>query len=188
MRIAVIISLVFVLASCMHSEVESTVSVERLRVLAEQHHRAHEFELSIELYEELARVTPLSSSDNYRLGKAYYFTERYEKADLIFAKIQAKSPDTALLWRARSKAAIDSTAVNGLAIQHYKDLVDDPSIKSRKKADVHEACMYLSYYYYQRNDYAQVKVYLKKLIALYSDDDPIVENLRSILRSVEQKK
>jgi tetratricopeptide (TPR) repeat protein len=170
MRIAVIISLVFVLASCMHNEVESTVSIERLRVRAEQYHRAHEFEQAIELYEELARAIPLSQSDNYRLGQAYYYTEQYEKADMAFAAIQAKSPNTAasLLWRARSKAAIDSTAVNGLAFQHYKDLVDDPSIKSQKKADVHEACMYLSYYYFQRNDFAQMEVYLKKLIELYS--------------------
>jgi tetratricopeptide (TPR) repeat protein len=190
MRIAVIISLVFVLASCMHNEVESTVSIERLRVRAERHHRAHEFEQSIELYEELARVIPLSQSDNYRLGQAYYFTEQYEKADLTFAKIQAKSPKAgvSLLWRARSKAAIDSTAINGLALQHYKELVDDPSIESRTRADVHEACMYLSYYYFQRNDYAQVKAYLKKLIALYSDDDPVVEDVRSLLMLVEQKK
>jgi hypothetical protein len=166
MRIAVIISLVFVLASCMHNEVESTVSIERLRVRAEQHHRAHEFEQSIELYEELARAIPLSQSENCRLGQAYYFTEQYEKADLTFAKIQAKSPNTALLWRARSKAAIDSATVHGLAFQHYKDLADDLSIKSRNKADVHEACMYLSYYYFQRNDYAQAKV-------LAQIDDPL---------------
>ncbi len=182
--------LVILVSGCMHPEFESTVSIEHLRVQAEQHHKAKEFDRAIELYEELGLATQLSLQDNYRLGVAYYFTRQYEKADITFGKIQARAPNASvpILWRARVNAMIDSTAMNGLAIQYYQLITESSFIQSPdSKAHLGEAYQYLGYYYFQKGDYDQVKLYLSKMIELYSDDDRKVQGLKMALKHAEER-
>jgi tetratricopeptide (TPR) repeat protein len=180
--------LVVLFAGCMHPEFESTVSVERLRVQADEHFRDREYALAIERYEELSQAVPLRQMDCYQLGKAYYFTEQFEKADLTFAKLQVKSPHSsvALLWRARSNAAIDSTAEKGAALLYFQKIVDDPNVAPKNKSELREAYLYLCFYYHERRDYEQVKKYLTKLIEI-SDHTLEIEAYNAILKTLQEK-
>lgn len=182
MRVTIFVFCTISLAACMHGEIESTVSIGRLRIQAQERFAQHEYDAAIELFEELSSATTLTLQDQYTLGRSYYFLDQYHKADSIFGCMQGKNPQSnvTLLWRARSNAAIDSTAENGLAFPYFKRLAEDLSIKARPQ-EIREALHYLVYYYYVKKDYDQMKLCMKKMITLFPRD----EQLQSILHDID---
>ncbi len=72
--------------------------------------------------------------DIYKWGMALYSDRDYVKADSVFGIYEEKYPDQihGYLWRARSNALIDTTMELGLAVPHYKKLVDFISVALSK--------------------------------------------------------
>ena len=64
--------------------------------------------------------------DIYKWGMALYSDKDYVKADSVFGIYEEKYPEQihGYLWRARSNALIDTTMEMGLAVPHYKKLVE----------------------------------------------------------------
>ncbi len=64
--------------------------------------------------------------DLYNWGVALYYTEKYRKADSVFSLYEEKYPDQVYgyLWRAKCNAIMDSTMEMGLAVPHYKKLIE----------------------------------------------------------------
>ncbi|MEP7111135.1 MAG: tetratricopeptide repeat protein [Ferruginibacter sp.] len=64
--------------------------------------------------------------DIYKWGMALYSAREYVKADSVFAIYEDKYPDQVhgYLWRARSNALLDTTMEMGLAVPHYKKLIE----------------------------------------------------------------
>lgn len=77
--------------------------------------------------EELVKFKPDPTNlDIYNLGMAFYGAQEYPKADSVFAIYEDKYPDQiyGYLWRARCNALIDTSMEQGLAIPHYKKLIE----------------------------------------------------------------
>lgn len=92
----------------------------------------------------------LSSSDYYALGKCYFFTKNYEKADTSFGTfitLNSKVPN-GFLWRAKTKTNFDPDSKQGLAKPFYEKYIERVTDKEKEKKDLIEAYSYLGYYYF----------------------------------------
>jgi len=67
-----------------------------------------------------------TNMDLYKWGLALYSSTEYQRADSVFDLYEIKYPDQVYgyLWRARCNALIDSTMELGLAIPHYKKMIE----------------------------------------------------------------
>jgi tetratricopeptide (TPR) repeat protein len=113
-------------------------------------------------YYELKQNTKkgLSSSDYYALGKCYYFTKNYEKADTSFGTfitLNSKVPN-GFLWRAKTKTNFDPDSKQGLAKPYYEKYIERVTDKEKEKRDLIEAYSYLGYYYFLQKDNENAKV------------------------------
>lgn len=111
--------------------------------------------------------------DIYKWGVALYSSEDYIRADSVFSIYQQKYSDQiyGYLWRARCNALIDTTMEKGLAVPHYKKLVEvalKDSIKN--KSTLLRAYGYLGTYEANiTKDYPASLNYFNKILEL----DPV---------------
>ncbi len=112
--------------------------------------------------------------DIYKWGVALYSAENYLKADSVFAMYEKKYPHQiyGYLWRARCNALIDTTMEKGLAVPHYKNLVQvgqKDSIKN--KSTLLRAYGYLGTYEANiTKDYPASLGYFNKMLELDPDN------------------
>ncbi len=118
--------------------------------------------------------TDATNLDLYKWGVALFAAEQYSNADSIFAIYEEKYPDQIYgpLWRAKSNALIDTSMTLGLAVPHYKKLIElgeaDPE---KNKSFLLSAYGYLgSYEANITKDYATSLMYFEKIIALDADN------------------
>jgi tetratricopeptide (TPR) repeat protein len=95
-------------------------------------------------------------NDYNRLGKAYYLTKEYVKADSAFVQVVKMQPTLPIgyFWRARTNASLDPDSKQGLAKPYYEQYITiaQKDIEKNKK-DLVEAYGYLGFYYLQGKDY-----------------------------------
>lgn len=112
--------------------------------------------------------------DIYKWGVALYSAEDYVRADSIFAIYEKKYPDQiyGYLWRARCNALIDTTMEKGLAVPHYKNLVEVAQKDSIKnKSTLLRAYGYLGTYEANiAKDYPASLNYFSKMLELEPDN------------------
>ena len=132
-----------------------------------------------------ARTKP-SSQDLYFIGRAYYFTENYAKADSSFIKLATAQPKLIVgeWWLARSKAAQDPESEKGLAKPYYEKLIEKATAGDVTKAKVEltEAYSYLGYYHYLKGDLKTSKPYWEKVLAI----DPANEKAKTAVKSINE--
>lgn len=121
-------------------------------------------------------------NDYYQLGRAYYYSSQFEKADTAFLKIATMRPDipVGFLWRARANAKMDPKSEKFLGKPYYEEYLTKikPEETEKNKKEVIEATSYLAgYYYFIEKDYAKCKCQWEKVIAL----DPANENAKKSL-------
>lgn len=152
------------------------------QVLAETLFKNRRYEESIDAYKTLmsARKRPMSQ-DYYALGRAYYFTERYEAADTVFTKLIAMQPDMAVgyLWEARAKANLDPESEDGLARPYYEKVIEIATPNpGRNSNELIEAYSYLGYYHFLKKENDRSKECWEKVLALNPNDEKAKEALR----------
>jgi len=136
-------------------------------------------------YESMAaRGLTLKGTDYLNLGKAYFFDARFAEADSAFARVNAMAGTSAVgwLWRGRSSAQIDSTAVEGRAAPFYEKYIELTPDTSRYQRELIEAHYYLASYYYLQNDFARVEEHVNAVLAL----DPAHEHARALMAAARQ--
>lgn len=123
--------------------------------------------------------------DLYKWGLALYTDENYVKADSVFAVYESKYPEQVFgyLWRARCNALIDTSMEKGLAVPHYKKLIEIAS----KDAAKNKSLLMSAYGYlgtYEANvikDFVASISYFDKILSIEpgnSDASKYVEVLR----------
>lgn len=131
----------------------------------------------------LNRKKDLTAQEYFDLGKAYYFTQKYNEADSAFSTLASKVPDLAIayFWQARVKANFDPESVEGLAKPYYEQFITISQEDTTKfKKELIEAYSYLGYYYYLKTDNANSKLYWQKVYALDPKNTQAVEALKSL--------
>ena len=142
-----------------------------------------------QIYQKKDQPTNL---DLYKWGMALYSGKDYPKADSVFAIYEEKYPDQlhGPLWRARANALIDSTMEKGLAVVHYKKLVDIASADTVKnKAVLLTAYDYLGGYEatITKNFEASLE-YFTKLLQLDPDNTDANKNTALLRKWIDDGK
>ena len=121
----------------------------------------------------------LSSSDFYALGKCYYFTKNFEKADTTFGtfiSLNSKVPN-GFLWRAKTKTNFDPDSKLGLAKPFYEKYIERVTDKEKEKRDLIEAYSYLGYYYFLQKDNENAKVNWLKVKEIDPNNEKAIKAL-----------
>lgn len=141
------------------------------------------------IYETKENPTNL---DIYKWGLAAYYEKDYAKADSVFAIYAEKYPEQlhGYLWRARSSALIDTTMTLGLAVPHYKKLIELAAADSVKN----KAVLVTSYEYlggYEANitkNYQASHDYFMKLVELDPENVDANKNVALLKKWIEDSK
>ncbi len=130
--------------------------------------------------------------DIYKWGMALYADKEYLKADSVFAIYEEKYPDHihGYLWRARSTALADTSMKEGLAVPHFKKLIEIASADTVKN----RAVLLTAYEYlggYEANitkDYTASVGYFEKLLELDPGNVDARKNKDLLTKWIEQGK
>lgn len=120
--------------------------------------------------------------DFFNLGRAYYFSKEFQKADSSFLKTNELSPKyiSGWLWRAKANSQLDTTSELGLAKPFYEKLLTiaeedsatNGKYNTKNLGAMVEAFSYLSYFHILKKEDAVALGYLKRkaLLPLEADD------------------
>jgi len=130
--------------------------------------------------------------DIYKWGMALYSDKDYLKADSVFAIYEEKYPDHihGYLWRARSTALADTSMKEGLAVPHFKKLIEIASVDTvTNKAILLTAYEYLGGYEANvTKDYTASVGYFEKLLELDPENVDARKNKDILTKWIEQGK
>lgn len=130
--------------------------------------------------------------DIYKWGMALYADKDYLKADSVFAIYEEKYPDHihGYLWRARCTALADTSMKEGLAVPHFKKLIEVAATDTVKN----KAILLTAYEYlggYEANitkDYTASVGYFRKLLELDPENADAKRNKDILTKWIEQGK
>ncbi len=121
------------------------------------------------------------ANDYYNLGRAFFYSKQFGKADTSFIQIITLQPTlaTGYFWRARANSGLDPDTKKGLAKPLYEDflLKLKPEEIEKNKSNVVEAHEYLGYYFMLQKDYPNAKCHWQKI----RDLDPSNEKSKKAL-------
>jgi len=154
--------------------------------LAKAYYDAKNYEQAIAYYHRKAGVKPLSTTDNYYLGMAYYFTNQNLQSDSCFAKILELTPNYAVGWlmRARNAVKMDPETKLAQALPFYKsyiiyaneDIVKKGLTEGYRKG-LNEAYRYVAIYHVQTDSLALAKDEFTKAIEMDTTDSLSIQYL-----------
>ena len=141
------------------------------------------------IYETKEKPTNL---DIYKWGMALYSEKDYAKADSVFAIYEEKYPDHihGYLWRARSNALIDTAMTQGLAVPHFKKLIEVAAADSVKNKSI----LLTAYEYlggYEANitkNYSASLDYFMKLTSIDPENEDANKNIAILKKWIEDGK
>jgi len=141
---------------------------------------------AIGIYRKKISNNSATITDHYSLGKAYYASQQYGKADTALAVVISKKSDfiPAYLWRARANSYLD-TMFTGQAKVHFEALIEKAKSDSVKyQKELIEAYGYVGYYFLKNKDCKNARKYYLKITEM----DPANDNAKKVLGSKELKK
>jgi tetratricopeptide (TPR) repeat protein len=112
--------------------------------------------------------------DLYNWGLAHYAAAEFHQADTVFGKYTEKYPDQVygFYWRAKSRAQIDTTMEQGLAVADYKKVAEIAETdKEKNKSLLIQAYGYLGAYEANvTKDYTAALGWFEKILVVQPDN------------------
>lgn len=116
---------------------------------------------------KIKRGKGVDANDHYNLGRSYFYSKQFEKADSSFYQITVLQPDipTGYLWRGKANAQLDLDSKKGLAKPHYETYLSKlkPEDLEKNKKDMIPAYEYMGYNSMLQKDYNTAKCFYQKL-------------------------
>lgn len=146
--------------------------MQQLAQLAkEQNNRSGEAKWLGQIYQ--TKEDP-NNLDIYNWGLAHYAAQEFPVADSVFGIYTSKYPDQiyGYYWRAKSRAQIDTTMEQGLAVEDYKKVIEI----AEKDVEKNKSLLLQSYGYlgaYEANarkDYPAALGWFEKILAVQPDN------------------
>jgi tetratricopeptide (TPR) repeat protein len=131
--------------------------------------------------------------DLFNWGIASYKASDYVAADSVFSMYQQKYPDQTFgyYWAARANAAIDSSMENGLAVPHYKkviEIAEKDTVSEANKKHLIEAYGYLAAYEANIDkDFDDSIAFFEKLIELDPGNDEAKKYVEILKKSLARE-
>lgn len=147
-----------------------------------------DYSKAIDAYNQLDTIkTRLGSQDLFYLGRSYYQTEQYGKADTTFQRLIEQQPNMTVgyFWQARSLANLDPEVngkIQGLAKPAFEKVIEKGELNPEKnKNELIEAYGYMGYYHMLQNEISTGKGYFEKILKIDPSNDrakKVLEELR----------
>lgn len=146
------------------------------------------------MQEKIQNCKGVTVTDYFNLGRSYFFSMDYGRADSAFAKVNELSPKYAsgFLWRAKTNSFIDSTMAQGLAKSHYEKYIEvaaaDTANTAKYKSGLVESYKYIAVFYVQlEKNIAEARKYLVKILEFDPDNQEVRDWIKAIDRELESK-
>ena len=146
------------------------------------------------LQEKIQNCKGITVTDYFNLGRSYFFSADYTRADSAFAKVNELSPKYAsgFLWRAKANSFIDSTMTLGLAKTHYEKYIEvagaDTANSTKYKSGLIEAYKYIAAYFVQVDkNLREAKKNLEKILDIDPDNQEVKDWIKSIDHELDPK-
>jgi tetratricopeptide (TPR) repeat protein len=159
--------------------------------------RLKKYDKAIEDFNLKISLKKAVPNDYYNLGKVYYNTKSWGKADTTLMYYSTLMPEhiQGYLWRAYALVNIDSTAKLGLAKPVYEAIIEKAKTDTVKNAkELMVAYLYLAYYnlvQFKDTKDQQFKLksieYCNKVLAIQSPDPGNTEKAKAYLKDMEPK-
>jgi len=140
----------------------------------------------------------------YDLGKLYYSLGNSStdsatvkkaaliKADTVFAKVIKLEPESyrGYIWRARTNFALDPETAQGIAKPFYEQTLTIVEAKANARYNpvILECSRFLGYYYFQKEDYTQSKIYWNKILAIEPQNELALKAIDGMEKMMKKNK
>lgn len=158
-----------------------TTNFDILSDVAISYNKLKKYDMAASYYEIKIRDNKATPNDYYNLGKVYYSSGNWIKADTNFAIFIGMQPGyvQAYQWRARTNANIDPEAIDGKAKPYFELLVQKALPDSAKYVkEITEAYSYFAFYYFKQyllnkkdEDKKNAVIWSEKVLAIVPTDD-----------------
>ena len=153
---------------------------EVYRDVAEAYKAKKDYCGSAKWYTNLVKANPETQAADYvwRVIMYYYCKDlgnAMTAANDFSAKYDATQP-SASYWQGRVAAAIDSEATTGGAVEYFQKWMEKVGPNYEKKNDLKGAYEYMMYYYFNKKDKDNTKVYKDRILAI----DPNARSVKDI--------
>jgi len=156
------------------------------------------YDKAIEIYQMKIALKKTDKIDYYILGKVYYNTKSWGKADTTLMYYSTLMPEDlqGYMWRAYALVNIDTTSKLGLAKPIYEAMIEKAITDTVKNAkELMVAYSYLAYYYLiqfkkdTKDQQFKLKSieYCNKVLTIQPPDPIYTEKAKGILKSLESK-
>lgn len=148
-----------------------TSKIELWSELGSSYLKAKKYPEAIEAYtKKISSGKGVDANDHYNLGRSYFYSKQFGKADTAFIQITVAQPElpTGYLWRGKANAQLDPDSKKGLAKPHYEMYLSKikPEESEKYKKDMIPAYEYLGYHSMLQKEYGNAKCFYQKLAAL----------------------
>jgi tetratricopeptide (TPR) repeat protein len=173
-------------------DLDST-QAEILQLQGDTYLKRKKFAEAVQTFKQLIaiRKQPLSQ-DLWSIGRSYYFNSQFMEADTAFTKLSEKQPNVTFgyLWAAKSRAQIDSTGEQGLAIPMYEKFIELALANPEKnKKDLIDAYDYMGQYaLHKKDNVMEAKGYFEKILALDPNNTRAKEFMNVLKQAGQQQK
>jgi tetratricopeptide (TPR) repeat protein len=128
------------------------------------------FELAAKMINVKIDLGVAATNDYMTLGKVYYQTGQFEKADMAFTAITNKEPNNlqAYVWIANTYASMDPDSKEGLAKPKYEMVIKKARVDSVANGkELFDAYSYMgAYYFFTKPDYNKSEDYFRMIVNL----------------------
>ncbi len=163
-------------------DMDST-NMDLLQDMVTSNNKLKKYDKSAELYEMKIRMGKAGLQDYHAMGKAYYSTQNWVKADSAFAYVIRQKPDfiPAYLWLARVYSNLDPETKDGLAKPYYEKLAEVAMADSVKNSkELVEAYSYLAYYYLKVKKFCESIDYWQKVLAIDPKNEKATDAIKGL--------
>ncbi|HYG03806.1 MAG TPA: tetratricopeptide repeat protein [Chryseosolibacter sp.] len=164
-----------------------------LQILGDTYLKSRKFDKAVDAYKRLIaiRSQPLSQ-DLWSIGRAYYYNEQFMEADTAFTQLAERQPTVihGFLWAAKSRAQVDSTGSQGIAIPMYEKFIEIAEKSPEKnKRELIDAYDYLGRYTLNiKDNVMQAKTYYDKILQLDPSHPTAQEFMKILKQGAQQQK
>jgi len=163
------------------------------RQIAEAFKTKRDYCKSADWYNNLVTANPETQPADYVWrGIMYYYCKDLDKAMKAFDAFAAKYPTqpSAPYWQGRTQQLVDSEATTGSAVPYFIKWLDIVGPDYEKKNDLKSAYEYLLFYYYNKKEKDNEKLYKDKIRAIDPNDSILtqIEDIEKQTEKAEHKK
>ncbi len=148
------------------------------RQIAEAFKSKKDYCKSADWYDNLVKANPETQAADYAWRTImYYYCKDLGKTMTAANEFATKYPDqpSSFYWQGRAASAIDSEATTGDAVPYFVKWLDKVGPDYPKKNEQKGAYEYLLYYYYNKKDKDNMKMYMDKIRAIDPQDRALLE-------------